>query len=375
MNRPEIKLPPRAVPPRYPGNVGIERLYLKNLSWDVAGPGHVPKSLDQPVLEVNFNARHALVAGQPLLLNVELALRADCRLMAKPLFIAEFVQAGIFRLADAAMADDAEVLAYCSAQLYPAARQTLAWLTMVGGFQPLLINDPRLERALWQAPFGQAQARAVLRPDWSTGARNTAPAQQAAAQRRSAMPAALGLIGGLLLGAAVTSLWLTHPMEAATTTIAAADPAPAAPIPPPPPQAVPASATEPLPAAAGDAPGAAVAPIAAVAQAPEIPPAPAKPDRQVELLLQDGHDWLSAQAASHLTVLVAQDEKAEPLLELGALIFDQPLRLTAMPDGHFAAVSGAYATEREARIAVARLARAHQGLSPRIERLTAFRAR
>ena len=331
-------------------------------TWEAAGPTTFPKSLDQPILEVNFNARHATIEGQPLLLNVELALRADCCLLAKPVFIAEIVQAGIFRLTDAAMANDAEVLAYCSSQLYPAARQTLAWLTMGGGFQPLLINDPRLEQALRQSNFGQTTARAVPLPGWPSAKLAGAPPAPPAVARKLGVPAAVGMIGGLLLGAAVTSWWLTQPMEAATTIAAGNStlhptiqvPAPVG------------TSTEPPAAAAADMA------VVAAASVPALVAEPEPSNRQIESLLQEGKEWLSAQTPTHWTLLVSESEKAEPLLELGSLTFEQPLRLTRTQEGRFAAITGAYASDKEARIALSRLVVNRLTSSPRIAKLEYF---
>lgn len=114
--------------------------YIKDLSFEVPGAPRIFRT-QQVTPEVNVNVD---VTVEPLDEgNYEVALKLEARGSAEegPLFVAELVYAGLFRLADVP-ADQVQPLLLIEAPrlLFPFARNILAGMTRDGGLPPLMVT-------------------------------------------------------------------------------------------------------------------------------------------------------------------------------------------------------------------------------------------
>jgi preprotein translocase subunit SecB len=132
--------------------------YLKDLSFE--NP-HAPQSLgvqlgqQEVAISVNVNARTLA----PTDFEVELHIEAKASQEAKPVFVAELLYAGIFRLENIPQESlHPIVLIECPRMLFPFARQILAEATRSGGFPPLYL-DPIDFAGLYQKRAAQAKAQ------------------------------------------------------------------------------------------------------------------------------------------------------------------------------------------------------------------------
>jgi preprotein translocase subunit SecB len=114
--------------------------YLKDLSFE--NP-NAPQSMNiqngSPDINiaVNVNARNLA----PTDFEVELHLEAKATHDSKPVFVADLLYAGVFRLENIPQeALHALVLVECPRMLFPFARQVLADATRNGGFPPLMLD-------------------------------------------------------------------------------------------------------------------------------------------------------------------------------------------------------------------------------------------
>ena len=88
-------------------------------------------------IAVNVNARNLAPAD----FEVELHLEAKATHEGKPVFVADLLYAGVFRLENIPQeALHALVLVECPRMLFPFARQVLADATRNGGFPPLMLD-------------------------------------------------------------------------------------------------------------------------------------------------------------------------------------------------------------------------------------------
>lgn len=133
--------------------------YLKDLSFE--NP-NAPQSMNiqngapDINISVNVNARNLA----PTDFEVELHLEAKATHENKPVFVADLLYAGVFRLENIPQeALHALVLVECPRMLFPFARQVLADATRNGGFPPLML-DPIDFMGMYQrriAEEGQGQ--------------------------------------------------------------------------------------------------------------------------------------------------------------------------------------------------------------------------
>ncbi len=130
--------------------------YLKDLSFE--NP-NAPQSMNiqngSPDINiaVNVNARNLA----PTDFEVELHLEAKATHQDKPVFVADLLYAGVFRLENVPQeALHALVLVECPRMLFPFARQVLADATRNGGFPPLML-DPIDFMGMYQRRISETQ--------------------------------------------------------------------------------------------------------------------------------------------------------------------------------------------------------------------------
>ncbi len=147
----------------------VEKIYIKDLSFEVPGAPAVFNDPSQPQLQMNLNQRVQRLADNAY--EVVLGITLTCTVAERTAYLAEVQQAGVFGLAgfdDATL--DGMLGVHCPNVLYPYARQTVSDLIQAGGFPPFLMQPINFEalyaeglrqRAAQQAGDGLADAETV----------------------------------------------------------------------------------------------------------------------------------------------------------------------------------------------------------------------
>ncbi|TBR13993.1 MAG: protein-export chaperone SecB [Lysobacter sp.] len=136
----------------------VEKLYVKDVSFEVPGAPAVFNEESQPQLQMNLNQQVTRLndAAFEVVLGITLTCTAD----DKPLYLAEVKQAGVFGLAGFdAQTLDAMLGTHCPNVLYPYARQLISELIQAGGFPPFLLQPINFE-ALYAEGLRQRMTQA-----------------------------------------------------------------------------------------------------------------------------------------------------------------------------------------------------------------------
>jgi preprotein translocase subunit SecB len=136
----------------------VEKIYVKDLSFEVPGAPQVFNEQGQPTLEMNLNQRVQRVADT--LFEVELGVTLTCKMVDKTVYLAEVRQAGLFGLNgfdDQTL--DAMLGVHCPGILYPYARQSVSDMITAGGFPPFLLQPINFE-GLYAEGLRQRQGQA-----------------------------------------------------------------------------------------------------------------------------------------------------------------------------------------------------------------------
>lgn len=143
----------------------VEKLYVKDVSFEVPGAPAVFNENAQPQLQMNLNQQVTRLndAAFEVVLGITLTCTAD----DKSLYLAEVKQAGVFGLAGFdAQTLDAMLGTHCPNVLYPYARQLISDLIQAGGFPPFLLQPINFEalyaeglrQRVQQSQLGTAEA-------------------------------------------------------------------------------------------------------------------------------------------------------------------------------------------------------------------------
>ena len=117
----------------------IEKLYVKDVSFEVPGAPQVFNEQGQPELQMNIGQRVQRISDTAF--EVVLGITLTCKVNDKTAYLAEVQQAGVFTLAgfeDAGV--DAMLGTQCPAVLYPYAANTVTQLIQAGGFPPFFLQ-------------------------------------------------------------------------------------------------------------------------------------------------------------------------------------------------------------------------------------------
>lgn len=118
--------------------VGIQRLYVKNTSFESPKAPKVFLNEWKPELHIDFHTKTQLVEGD--LHEVILIVTVTVKLQEEVAFVVEVHQAGIFLLSGFDEAQLKQVLgAYCPSVLYPYARSVITNMVIDGGFPQLYL--------------------------------------------------------------------------------------------------------------------------------------------------------------------------------------------------------------------------------------------
>ena len=117
----------------------VEKIYAKDVSFEVPGAPAVFNETAQPQLQMNLSQNVQRLGESAY--EVVLGITLTCKVEDKPLYLVEVKQAGVFGLAgfDAATLDGM-LGTHCPNVLYPYARQLISALVQSGGFPPFLLQ-------------------------------------------------------------------------------------------------------------------------------------------------------------------------------------------------------------------------------------------
>ena len=122
----------------------IQKVYLKDVSFEVPGAPAIFSEPGQPQLELNLNQKVARTADG--LFEVVLGITLTCKTNDKTVYLAEIEQAGLFGLAGF---DDRQLDfmlgTHCPSVLFPYARQAIGELIAQGGFPPFYLQPINFE--------------------------------------------------------------------------------------------------------------------------------------------------------------------------------------------------------------------------------------
>ncbi|MEG3193167.1 protein-export chaperone SecB [Lysobacter sp. D1-1-M9] len=117
----------------------VEKLYVKDVSFEVPGAPAVFNEQAQPQLQMNLTQNVQRIGETAY--EVVLGITLTCKANDKPMYLAEVKQAGVFGLVgfEAAVLDGM-LGTQCPNVLYPYARQLVSDLVQAGGFPPFVMQ-------------------------------------------------------------------------------------------------------------------------------------------------------------------------------------------------------------------------------------------
>jgi len=135
----------------------VEKIYVKDVSFEVPGAPQIFSETTQPQLQMNLNQRVQRVADNAF--EVVLGVTLTCTAADKTAYLAEVQQAGIFGLNGFDESTlDAMLGTHCPNILYPYVRQTIGDLIQAGGFPPFLLQPINFD-ALYAEGLRQRAAK------------------------------------------------------------------------------------------------------------------------------------------------------------------------------------------------------------------------
>jgi preprotein translocase subunit SecB len=137
----------------------VEKIYVKDVSFEVPGAPAVFNEQTQPQLQMNL--QQGVQRLNENAYEVILGINLTCNVGEKTVYVAEVKQAGVFGLAgfDAATLDGM-LGVHCPNVLYPYARQLVSDLIQAGGFPPFFLQPINFE-ALYTEGLRQRAAQQV----------------------------------------------------------------------------------------------------------------------------------------------------------------------------------------------------------------------
>ena len=119
--------------------LSINKIYLKDASFEAPGAPQVFAEQGQPQLALNLSQKVATVAENAY--EVVLTVTVTCTLNDKTAYLAEVQQAGLFGATGFEPSGLEAVLStYCPNTLFPYARQAVTEMVQAGGFPPLFLQ-------------------------------------------------------------------------------------------------------------------------------------------------------------------------------------------------------------------------------------------
>ena len=145
------------------GQVRLERLYLKDASFESPRAPQVFAEAWEPEMQLDINTRSTGVAEDVFEVVLMVTLRAKLE-KAKTAFIIEVQQAGIFRIEGVEPEVRQRVLGtICPNTLFPYVRETVDSMAVRGGFPAIQLAPVNFE-ALFAEALSKQQAGAAQSP-------------------------------------------------------------------------------------------------------------------------------------------------------------------------------------------------------------------
>jgi preprotein translocase subunit SecB len=145
----------------------IQKIYVKDVSFEVPNAPHVFNEQGQPNLELNLNQKVGRV-GEGVY-EVALGITLTCKIEDKTIYLAEIEQAGLFGLSGFDERTlDMMLGTYCPNVLFPYVRQAISELVTQGGFPPFYLQPINFEGLYAEGlrrRAEQAQAQAAQLPE------------------------------------------------------------------------------------------------------------------------------------------------------------------------------------------------------------------
>ncbi|MBF6023104.1 protein-export chaperone SecB [Lysobacter niastensis] len=117
----------------------VEKIYVKDVSFEVPGAPAVFNEQMQPQLQMNLNQSVQRLNDNAY--EVVLGITLTCNAGDKSMYLVEVKQAGVFGLAGFdAQTLDVMLGTHCPNVLYPYARQLVSDLIQAGGFPPFFLQ-------------------------------------------------------------------------------------------------------------------------------------------------------------------------------------------------------------------------------------------
>ena len=143
----------------------VEKIYLKDVSFEAPAAPQVFNEEGQPNLQMNLSQKVQRLNERAF--EVVLGVTLTCTIGDKTAYLCEVQQAGVFGLAGFDEQQlDAMLGTHCPNVLYPFARQTISELITGGGFPPFLLQpinfDALYAESLRQRAQQQEQAKGGL---------------------------------------------------------------------------------------------------------------------------------------------------------------------------------------------------------------------
>lgn len=134
----------------------INRIYIKDLSFEAPNTPNVFKEEWQPQVELNLDTAHQHIEGD--LHEVSLKVTVSAKMQDKTIFVVEIEQGGIFIMANFNDEQKDELIgSFCPNVLFPYAREAVSDLINRGGFPPLYLAPVNFDAIYRQrkAPAGK----------------------------------------------------------------------------------------------------------------------------------------------------------------------------------------------------------------------------
>src|SRR5215469_11416192 len=136
--------------------LSLQKVYLKDASFEVPGAPHIFQEQGQPQIQLNLQQQVGALADN--VYEVVLTVTVTCKFAEKTAYLAEVQQAGVFGVAGFDQSNRDMVLAtFCPNVLFPYARTAVSNLIQDGGFPPFLMQPINFEALYAEQMRRQAQ--------------------------------------------------------------------------------------------------------------------------------------------------------------------------------------------------------------------------
>jgi len=138
--------------------VGIARIYIKDLSFESPKSPHIFQQAVQPELKIEVNVAPKTLQGQ--FFEVSLNILVEAVSSSEPVFVIEIEQAGVFEIKNASAPQLDHILTvFAPTTLFPYARAAIDQVMVQGSLPPLALAPVNFEAMRAQRPTQQPQGR------------------------------------------------------------------------------------------------------------------------------------------------------------------------------------------------------------------------